>query len=276
MDYSSYFPNVDESVAWLAERVSIKPDIVVVLSGGLGDFIEGMDERVEISSKDIPHFPTARAQGHSGKIVFGKYDGIPIAVLVGRYHYYEGHAPQDVVFPYFVLAGLGAKTLVTTNAVGGVNADFNPGDVMMVTDHINAMGINPLIGIAVQRSENQFTGMTNAYDAELQDVARGIASKIGLELREGVYLATSGPSYETKAEVAAFRRMGADAVGMSTVPAVIAANFLGMRVLTFSCISNPAADLHSGDMTHQEVLDAMNALAPKVVELLRGVVAKLG
>jgi purine-nucleoside phosphorylase len=275
MDYSSYFPNVDDAVAWLGERVPIKPDVVVVLSGGLGDFVEGMTDKVTISSSDIPHFPTARAEGHSGKIVFGKHDGVSVAVLVGRYHYYEGHSPQDVVFPYFVLSGLGARTLVTTNAVGGVNAKFNPGDVMMVTDHINMMGINPLIGIAIQRNENQFTSLTNAYDAELQSVARNVASDIGLDMKEGVYLATSGPSYETKAEVGAFRQMGADTVGMSTVPAVIAANFLGMRVLTFSCIANPAADLHSGKMTHQEVLDAMNALAPKVVELLRGVVGKL-
>ncbi len=275
MDFSSYFPRVEEAVSWLEQRISIKPRVVVVLSGGLGAFADGMTDVVEVSAADIPHFPTASAEGHSGKLLFGRKEGVPIVVLQGRYHYYEGHAPQMVVFPYFVLAGLGAQELITTNAVGGVNSDFAPGDIMLVTDHINMMGINPLIGIAIQRATDQFTSMTDAYSAELSEIAREAAKRLKIDLKEGVYLATSGPSYETKAEVAAFRQMGADAVGMSTVPAVIAANFLGLRVLTFSCIANPAADLHEGKMSHQEVLDAMNAMAPKMVALLQGVVGEM-
>ncbi|MBT3181463.1 MAG: purine-nucleoside phosphorylase [Deltaproteobacteria bacterium] len=275
MDLDNYFPTVDDTATWLEEKVSIKPTVAVVLSGGLDPFVDDIDDRVEISYKDIPNFPSPKAEGHAGKLIFGKYEGKDLVVMQGRFHYYEGHAPHVIVFPYFVLAKLGVKYLLTTNAVGGVNKNFKPGDVMMVTDHINSMGMNPLRGIAVQRKTEQFTSLTNAYDAELQKLSRTVSAKIGLEVKEGVYAATPGPSYETKAEVAALRDMGADAVGMSTVPSVIAANFLNMRVLTYSCIANPAADLHSGKMTHKEVLDAMNALAPKVVRLLQEVVKEL-
>ncbi|HPQ80387.1 MAG TPA: purine-nucleoside phosphorylase [bacterium] len=276
MDLSNYFQQVDEAANWLSGRVKIKPEIAVVLSGGLGDFADGLSDREEITSSDVPHFPRARAEGHSGKLLFGRHVGVPVVAMVGRFHFYEGHSPQAVVFPCFVLSKLGVKTLVTTNAVGGVNADFAPGDVMLVEDHINMMGMNPLIGLAIQRKTDQFTGLTNAYDGELRAIAEGVATKQGLPIKKGVYLATSGPSYETKAEIRAFRQMGADAVGMSTVPEIIAANFLGMRCLTFSCIANPAADLHAGTMNHAEVLSAMNSLAPKVVSLLRGVVEEIG
>ena len=276
MDLQSYFSHVDEAVAWLKARTSITPRIITILSGGLDAFADGLEDVCIVSSADIPHFPQAKAEGHSGKLVFGRHSGVGVVALVGRYHYYEGHPPQAVVFPYFALAGMGAKVLITTNAVGGVNPSLKPGDIMMVTDHINMMGINPLIGLAVQRRTDQFTSMTDAYDSGLRDLAQRVAKQLGMELKQGVYLATSGPSYETKAEIKAFRGMGADAVGMSTVPEVIAANFLGLRVLTFSCIANPAADLHEGEMTHDEVLAAMSALAPKMVELLKAVVEEIG
>ena len=277
MDPQSYFKHVDEAVAWLKKHTKKHtPQVITVLSGGLDSFADGLEDACIVSSADIPHFPRAKAEGHSGKLVFGRHGGVEVVALVGRYHYYEGHSPQAVVFPYFVLAGMGAGVLITTNAVGGVNPSLKPGDVMMVTDHINMMGINPLVGLAVQRGTDQFTSMTGAYDSGLRDLALRVAGRLGIELKQGVYLATSGPSYETKAEIGAFRKMGADAVGMSTIPEVIAANFLGLRVLTFSCIANPAADLHEGKMTHDEVLAAMNALAPKVVGLLQGIVEELG
>jgi len=276
MDLSSYFPNVDEASAWIRKRIDSEPRIAMVLSGGLDAFVDGMQETKTISSADIPHFPTARAEGHEGKIVFGKYKGVNLAVLQGRYHYYEGHLPQAVVFPYFVLGKLGVKVLITTNAVGGINESFKPGDIMMVTDHINFMGMNPLIGLAIQRDRDQFPGLTNAYDAELQGISRGVAGRLGLDLKEGIYIATTGPSYETRAEITAFRKLGADTVGMSTIPAVITANFLDMRVLTYSCIANPAADLHTGKMCHDEVLQAMKEMAPRMVGLLQGVVEDIG
>lgn len=275
MDLQSYFNKVDESVSWLKKNIKVIPQVVVVLSGGLGEFSKDIDGAATISSSDIPHFPVARAEGHSGKIIFGKKGDVSVAVLMGRYHYYEGHEPQTIVFPYFALAGLGAKTLICTNATGGINKSFMPGDIMLITDHINMMGINPLIGLAVQKEVNQFTSLTNAYDSELCNLAEKTAKGLKIELKKGVYAATNGPSYETKAETKMLRLLGVDAVGMSTVPEVIVANFLEMKVLAFSCIANPAADLHGGQMSHSEVLAAMNKMAPKMVQLLNGIVEKL-
>lgn len=276
MEIGSFFSSVDESADWLRTKMRKKPTTAVVLSGGLDAFVDGMKDRIEIPYAEIPHFPSPKAEGHSGKMIFGEFSGVSLIVLQGRFHYYEGHEPHVIVFPYFVMEKLGVRTLVTTNAVGGINEGFKPGDIMMVTDHLNFMGMNPLRGIAVQRKTDQFTSLTGAYDPGLQKLSRSISSRLGIEVKEGIYAATPGPSYETKAEVSAFRKLGADAVGMSTVPAVIAANFLGMKVLTYSCIANPAADLHSGTMSHSEVLDAMNAMAPKAVDLLKGVVEEIG
>lgn len=275
MEFESYFQNVSESSAWLKKHVSITPRIAVILSAGLGKFADLLENPVHIKSSDIPHFPEARAEGHKGTITFGTVNGVPVVALAGRFHYYEGHLPQNVVFPLFVLAKMGAKVLVATNASGGINRKFKAGDLMMVTDHINMMGINPLVGIALRRSKDQFTDMTSAYDLGLQKIAERTAKKIGINLKKGVYVGTSGPNYETRAETRAFRIFGADAVGMSTVPEVIAANFLGMRVLTLSCIANPAADLHKGNMSHKEVLDAMQKLAPRVVKLLKAIIEEI-
>jgi purine-nucleoside phosphorylase len=276
MSFEAYFNRVEEATSWLKSKVSIRPLAIVVLSAGLEGFAHDMQDPLAIVSHEIPHFPRARAEGHAGRLIFGYMKDVPIVALSGRVHYYEGHHPSDVVFPYFALERMGAEHLITTNAVGGVKKTFKPGDIMLVTDHINMMGINPLIGISVQRDKDQFTSLVDAYDENLKEIARRVARRIGLNLREGIFLATSGPSYETKAEVTAFRKLGADAVGMSTVPEVIAANFLGLRVLSLSCIANPAADLHEGRMTHEEILRAMKALAPKAVDLLEGIVGELG
>ncbi|MBN1283726.1 MAG: purine-nucleoside phosphorylase [Proteobacteria bacterium] len=276
MDTESYFSRVEEAAAWLRGRASMSPRVVVVLSAGLGSFVGDMEGTSSISSSEIPHFPRAMAEGHEGRLVFGRMKGVPMVAVSGRFHCYEGHSPQSVVFPYFVLTNLGARILITTNAAGGVNRKFRAGDLMIVRDHINMMGINPLVGIAVQRRHDQFTSMNRAYDPALRDIALREARRIRMKLREGVYLAVMGPSYETKAEIAAFRRMGADAIGMSTVPEVIASNFLGLRVLSFSCIANPAADLHEGEMSHAEVLESMQRLSPRAVRLLEGIVAEAG
>jgi len=276
IERESFFACVDEAAAWIGQRTDTRPGIAVVLSAGLGGLTESIEGPKNFASSDIPRFPGARAEGHKGSLSFGTMGGVPIVAMSGRFHYYEGHSPQEVVFPYFVLAALGVRHLITTNAVGGVNKRFKPGDLMLVTDHINMMGINPLVGVAVQRPKDQFTSLVGAYDEGLRAIAMEVAKGIGLRVKEGVYLATSGPSYETKAEIAAFRKLGADAVGMSTVPEVIAARFLGMKVLSLSCIANPAADLHEGEMTHKEVLDAMNRLAPKAISLIEGVIEEIG
>jgi len=276
MKHESFFACVDEAAAWIGERTDVRPKVAVVLSAGLGSLTEAIENPKNFISTDIPHFPSARAEGHKGSLSFGMLDGVPVVMKSGRFHHYEGHAPHEIVFPYFVLAKLGVEYLITTNAVGGINAKFRPGDLMLISDHINFMGINPLVGIAIQRPRDQFVSLVGAYDDGLRKMAKGVAGKVGIKLKEGVYIATSGPSYETKAEIAAFRKLGADAVGMSTVPEVIAARFLGMRVLSLSCIANPAADLHEGEMTHAEVLDAMNRLAPKAVALIEGVIEEIG
>lgn len=275
MNLENYFPNVEESAEWIRGRINIKPRMAVTLSGGLDAFAQGLNESETLKMSDIPHFPKPRAEGHSGKIVFGKYKNMPVVALCGRNHFYEGFAPQEIVFHCFVLAALGCEIYMTTNAVGGINKSFNCGDIMMVEDHINMMGVNPLVGLTVQQKKDQFPSLTNAYDSALRSLAKDVAAKLRIELKSGVYVATMGPSYETKAEIRAYRQMGADAAGMSTVPEVIAANFLKMKVLSFSCIANPAADLHTGTMTHAEVLASMNALAPKAVKLLQGVVEEI-
>lgn len=275
MDIADYFRSVDEAAAWLKTRIAIEPRAVVVLSAGLQGFAETLSGRRDIPLNEIPHIPAAKAQGHEGVIAFGALGEAKVAAMIGRLHFYEGLTPQEVVFPHFVLAKLGATHLVTTNAAGAVNPSLRPGDIMLISDHINMMGSNPLVGIAALRRQRQFTDMGNAYDKGLRRLAMAVARRRGIELKEGVYLAVSGPSYETPAEIRAFRKLGADAVGMSTVPEVIAANFLGLKVLSLSCITNAAADSGKGTLAHAEVLREMAGAAPKMISLLDGVVREL-
>ena len=270
-----YFSKVNEARDYLKSKIKIEPKVMLVLSGGLTEFVEKIDSPVTISAADVPHFPRATAEGHSGKMVFGTIDGLPLVAFQGRFHFYEGHSMADVIFPTFVMNALGAKTLVVTNAVGGINAGFNTGDIMLIKDHINFMGTNPLIGISTLKPENQFPDMTDAYSAKLQVLAKEAAGEVQLDLKEGVFIAASGPSYETRTEVKMFRSFGADAAGMSVVPEITTAKFLKMDTLGFSCIANPAADLHPGGMNHQEVLDAMKEMEGRLVKLLLAVVKKL-
>ena len=273
--FEDYFIKVKDASSFLKNKISMSPELAVVLTGGVEGPVNELTDIVEVSASEIPNFPTARAQGHEGKLYFGKLNGSAIVVLRGRYHYYEGHLAQDVVFPYFVLKELGVKSLITTNAVGGIRQDLDAGDIMMITDHINSMGTNPLRGVAIQRDHDQFTDMTKPYSQNLQKIAKEEAKNLGLNLKEGVYLSTPGPSYETKTEIKMFRGWGADAVGMSTVLEVIACNFLGINVLAFCCIANPAADRHVGEMSHEIVLKAIKAAGPKLSDLTSACVKKI-
>lgn len=275
MNFGDYFPRVDEAAKWLKQEVGIIPKATVVLSGGLDSFLDKLENKIPVEASFIPHFPSSRAQGHAGKFVFGTFNKMPLVVMQGRQHCYEGHEPSMVVFPHMVLNKLGSQILINTNAVGGIRHDLDPGDIVVTNDHINMMGLNPLIGIAVQRKENQFTSMTNAYDEGLRVLTIKLAQQNNIAVKEGVYMAVSGPNYETKAEIKAYRILGADTIGMSTVPEVIAANFLAMKVLVLNIITNPAADRHGGTMTHHEVLEAMKNASPKVVKLLELVVGEL-
>ncbi|PIR20273.1 MAG: purine-nucleoside phosphorylase [Deltaproteobacteria bacterium CG11_big_fil_rev_8_21_14_0_20_47_16] len=275
MNIQAYFQHVDEAAKFLSSKTTIQPKAMLVLSGGMDGFVEAMTDKVTISAGDIPHFPTTRVEGHTGKLTFGNYAGVPLVALQGRYHYYEGHSPQDVVFPYFVMNKLGAMVSITTNAVGAITEKLNVGDISVVTDHINMMGTNPLIGLAMSRKTNQFTSMQDAYNKELRGIAHDVAQSESIELKESVYLGTPGPSYETPAEIRMFRQMGADTVGMSTVFETIACNFLGMKVLTFNCISNVSADRFQGVMSHDHVIKAMKDMQPKVIKLLQGIVDRI-
>ena len=268
----NYYKKVEEAAAFLRQKISISPKLIVVLSGGLQGFADILTDILLLKSTEVPHFPKARAEGHAGELVFGKYYGYPLVVLRGRYHFYEGLSAQEVVFPYFVLKQLGAEIVMSTNAVGGVRNDLNPGDIMLVTDHINMMGTNPLIGIALHRPAEQFTNMNDCYDPNLIKLAYAVGAKQKLKLKEGVYLANSGPSYETKSEIKMFRGWGADTVGMSSVFEVIASRFLKMRVLMLNIVANPAADRHEGELSHQEVLVAMEKIRFPLVLFLQKMV----
>jgi len=263
----SYFNKVDSATNYLSNRIHSSPKLLIVLTAGVRGPIDEMEDIIEIDSKNIPHFPKAKVQGHEGKLIFGKLDGNEIVLLKGRYHFYEGISAQDVVFPYFVLNQLGVESVITMNAVGGINENFKAGDIMLVNDHINYLWDNPLKGLTIQFPEKQFTPMNDAYSMQYQHLARNIASSLNFELKEGVYLATIGPNYETKSEVKLFRSFGADAVGMSTVFEVLACNFLNMKVLAFCCIANQAADLHDGTISHEEVLESLTQMGPKMTIL---------
>lgn len=272
---SDYFNQVQEAARFLKKQGIQAPKVAVVLSGGLGQFVHGVKNPKTFSSDQIPHFPKARVEGHKGEFIFGEWDRMPLVVLKGRNHYYEGLSPQEVVFPYFVLRELGATMLITTNAVGGLRLDLNAGDIMVVEDHINMMGTNPLIGLSVVRPKDQFPSMQKAYDEKLITLAQEVARGLKIELKKGVYLGNPGPSYETAAECKMFRSFGADTVGMSTVFEVIAARFLKMRVLTLNIIANISADRHAGVMQHTEVLETMKKAEGNVVRLLEGLVGPL-
>lgn len=275
MAWENYFDWVKEASSFLARSLKLKPRLTVVLSGGLKTFAAKLTKTQTILAADIPHYPQSKAEGHKGELIFGLWKDFPIVCLQGRSHYYEGLSPQEVVFPYFVLRELGCEFLITTNAVGGIRLDLDTGDVMVVTDHINMMGTNPLIGLSIQRPTDQFISMQKAYDPKLIDLAEEVAKAQKLNLKKGIYLGNPGPSYETPAEIKAYRQWGADSVGMSTIFEVIAANFLKMRVLTLNIIANPSADRHGGIMNHQDVLRSVQNAETKVVTFIEGVVTAI-
>lgn len=267
---------IKQAVEFLKQEVRFVPSAVVILSGALAKFTDSLTDTMTIDADKIPYFLKSSTEGHSGKILFGKYKEVPLAVMCGRPHYYEGYSMQEVTFPIHALHVFGAKTLIVTSAGGGINAAFQPGDLMLITDHVNFMGANPLRGVYTQGVKNHFVDMTNAYSKQLQQVAMDVAKHQQIPLQHGVYVAVAGPSYETASEIRAFRQMGADAVGMSTVPEVTVANYHRMQVLGLCCISNFAADLHPGGMHHGEVLKTMQELEPQLVKLLHGVIERIG
>jgi purine-nucleoside phosphorylase len=245
--------NIKEATDYLLSRVN-SPQIGLVLGSGLGDLVDKILEPVTISYRDIPNFPISTVEGHSGRLVAGLIEGKSVLAMQGRFHYYEGYSLDEVTFPIRVMRQLGIKNLILTNAAGGINETFRPGDIMLIKDHINFLGLNPLRGPNHPELGPRFPDLTEAYAPQLQDVAIKAAQSLQLTLREGIYAWVSGPSYETPAEIRLLRLLGADAVGMSTVPETIVANHGGMKVLGLSCITNVAAGMGHEKLDHQSVI----------------------
>lgn len=259
----------------LKEKIGVTPKIGIVLGSGLGGLGKKIENSVFVDYKDLDGFPVSTAPGHKGRFVAGKLAGKDVICMQGRLHFYEGHEMADILLPVRTLRCLGVETLILTNAAGGVNTAFSVGDIMLIEDHINFMGKNPLVGQNDDRFGCRFPDMSFAYAPELRALAEESAAETGIDIRKGVYLACSGPSYETPAEIRAFRVLGADAVGMSTVPEVIAANHCGMRVLAFSLISNMAAGILKQPLTEEEVLEAGRKKGTEMQKLICRIIEKI-
>ncbi len=248
------------------------PRVAVVLGSGLGAFADTLENPGTIPYAEIPGWPKSTAVGHAGKLVAGIAGGVPVAVLAGRAHLYEGYTARDAAFGIRALDTLGVETVILTNAAGGVNKEYKPGDLILIADHINLLGQNPLTGPNDESVGPRFPDMSEAYSKPLREKAREVGRQMGLDLREGVYAALPGPSYETPAEIRYLRAIGADLVGMSTVPETIAANHAGMRVLGISCVTNHAAGVIEGKLDHREVLEVGERMKGTLIELLARVI----
>jgi purine-nucleoside phosphorylase len=268
---------LDATADFLRGKRDVPAAVGLVLGSGLGAFASRLKNRIAIPYEEIPHFPVpSGVVGHAGELVLGDVGKTPVVVLSGRVHYYEGRPMTDVVYPARVLARLGVGAVVLTNAAGGVRKTFKPGDLMLMTDHINAFGTNPLIGANEDALGARFPDMSRVYDPRLRKLAKETARSLKIPLREGVYLGNSGPSYETPAEIRAYRAIGADAVGMSTVPEAIALNHAGVRVLGISTITNMAAGILPKPLDHSEVLATTKKVGDRFVRLLTALVPKIG
>jgi purine-nucleoside phosphorylase len=269
------YERAEHAARTIRARVTEEPRVALVLGSGLGAFADDIEDAVAIPYEEIPGFARPTVEGHAGRMVLGKIEGVSVAAMQGRFHYYEGYAFEEVVFPIRTLALLGAKTLVLTNAAGGINVAFDQGALMIISDHLNLMGASPLRGAHDKRFGERFPDMTEVYSRDYQEVAVEEANAMGLELRRGIYGALSGPNYETPAEVRMLRILGADAVGMSTVPEAIAAHQMGVKILGISCITNMAAGVIGEPINHQEVIETGERVRETFKELLRRVIPRL-
>jgi purine-nucleoside phosphorylase len=270
------FERIDEAAAAVRQRCGDDvPDVAIVLGSGLGGFADSLDEPASVPYDELPHWPQSRVVGHAGRLVVGYSAGKRVAALSGRVHLYEGHPMATVVFATRVMARLGIPCLILTNAAGGINTDFGQGALMVMDDHINLMGSNPLIGANDDRMGPRFPDMSEVYSFRLRGIADEAARAAGIAVRHGVYVAVHGPSYETPAEIRAFRTLGADAVGMSTAPEAIAARHMGMEVLGISCITNMAAGVLNQTLVHDEVMETARRVRGSFIALLEGIIARL-
>ncbi|MBS1756219.1 MAG: purine-nucleoside phosphorylase [Bacteroidetes bacterium] len=266
---------IAEATAYIKNIIGAEPQAGIVLGSGLGSFTKEIKIEHEIPYGDIPHFPISTVEGHSGKLIYGELGGKKILAMAGRFHYYEGYAPQDVVFPIRVMKFLGIKTLLLSNAAGGTNPSFKVGDLMFITDHISFLTPNPLIGKNEKELGTRFPDMTEPYKKDLIAKAKTIADKAGYDVKQGVYIAVTGPTFETKAEYKMVSILGADAVGMSTVQEVITAVHMGLPVFAVSVITDLGIREDENVITHEEVLQAAKEAEPKLTHIFKELVAQL-
>lgn len=265
--------NLRQSVDYVRAITDTEPQVALILGSGLGAFVKDIENPVKISYEMIPHFPMATVKGHAGELVLGNLCGKNIVTMSGRFHYYEGHTLWELTYPVRVMRLLGAKALIVTNACGAINRDFSVGDLMLIVDHINNFRQDPLRGDNVEELGKRFVDMSYAYDREFLALAREVGRREGIELREGVYLASSGPSYETPAEIKAYGILGADVAGMSTIPEVIVARHMLMRVLGISCVTNMAAGVLDQPLSHEEVIETSRRVKGKFINLIKAILA---
>ena len=273
---SSRYERAQRAAEQIRSRANARPSVAIVLGSGLGAFADELTESTSLAYKEIAGFAQATVEGHAGRLVIGRAGEVPIAAMQGRFHFYEGYSLEDVTFPIRVLKLLGVRTLILTNAAGSLNTEFTPGSLMVISDHINLMGVNPLIGTNDERFGPRFPDLTSTYDPDLQSMVIEEATAMNIDMRRGVYAALTGPSYETPAEIHMVRTLGADAVGMSTVPEAIVARHMDMQVIGISCITNLAAGVSNRPVDHSQVIATGERVREQFTELLRRVIARLG
>lgn len=269
------YETLKSCVEAIKERVTMEPEVAIVLGSGLGGYAAAIDVQAEIPYTELEGFPVSTVEGHDGRFIFGHLKGVPVVLMKGRVHYYEGYSMEQVVMPIRIMGMLGAKTLILTNASGGINLDFQAGNLMLITDHISTFVPSPLIGKNIDELGPRFPDMSHVYNRDLQDLIRNTAKDLGISLKEGVYVQCSGPNYESPTEIRMLRMMGADAVGMSTVCEAIAANHMDMEIVGISCVTNMAAGILDQPLNHKEVQEAADQIKDTFETLITGIVAKL-
>ena len=271
-DAAQEFERAEAAAKFIRRKTQLRPKVALVLGSGLGAFADEFADATKIPYSKIPHFPQSTAVGHAGQLVLGKVEGVEVAGMQGRVHLYEGYSVKDVVFPVRVFARMGIQAIVLSNAAGGIKKDFTQGRLVVISDHINLQGVNPLAGPNNEKFGPRFPDMTVAYDKKFRALTLAERRRLGIDLDEGVYAALAGPSYETPAEIRYLRSIGADLVGMSTVPEVIAARHSRIRVLGISCVTNAAAGVLDQPLDHKEVLEAAERVKGQFIALLRAVI----
>ncbi|TYR82524.1 purine-nucleoside phosphorylase [Priestia megaterium] len=266
---------INKATTYIQSKAAVKPKVGLILGSGLGVLAEEIEDAIKIPYNEIPEFPVSTVEGHAGQLVIGTIHGVPVVAMQGRFHFYEGYTLDKVTFPVRVMKEIGVETLIVTNAAGGINESFQPGDLMIISDHINNFGTNPLIGPNDSDLGVRFPDMSTAYCPELRSLVKDVAAKLDISLQEGVYVGNTGPTYETPAEVRMLRIVGGDAVGMSTVPEVIVARHSNLRVLGISCISNMAAGILDQPLHHDEVIETTEKVKKQFLSLVKEVIKEI-